>query len=59
VGAEVSGSDRVRPTKREIQERLEVTRPLHAEILSSLTEGRMTASELTERIYGLTRDSEE
>ncbi len=57
MDVDVSDSLERRPTGKEIGERLEVSRPLHVEILSSLIEGRRTASELTEKIYGVTREN--
>ena len=56
---DVSGSLGNIPRGKEIQDRLEVSKSLHAEILSSLVHGRRTASELTEKIYGVTRESED
>jgi hypothetical protein len=46
------------PKTEEIAERMELSRPIEAEILHSLTEGRRTAGELTERIFGVTKENE-
>ena len=45
------------PTGKEIAERMELSRPIEAEMLHSLTEGRRTAGELVQRIYGVSKEN--